>query len=37
MFLADFLGMTWWSVLCIGGGFIAGVVLSGWIKRWLHK
>jgi hypothetical protein len=37
MLLADFLGTTWWTVLCIGGGFIAGVAFSGWVKSFLNK
>ena len=37
MFLADMLGTTWWTLLCIGGGFVAGVMLSGWVKALIGK
>tara|TARA_Y100000310_G_C20241029_1_gene604683 strand:+ start:259 stop:369 length:111 start_codon:yes stop_codon:yes gene_type:complete len=35
--LADILGMTWWTVLMAGGGFVVGIFLSSHIKSILKK
>jgi len=37
MILADVLGMTWWTILMAGGGFVAGVLMSGFIKSLINR
>ena len=37
MMLADVLGTMWWTALMAGGGFVFGVLLSGYIKSLLDR
>jgi len=37
MMLADVLGNMWWTALMAGGGFVLGVIMSGYIKSLLDR
>jgi len=35
--ISDFLGTTWWSVMCCGAGFVAGVwSCRTWLTRFFN-
>ena len=35
--MASFLGTIWWTLLCVGGGFVGGIMMAKQVKRFLHK
>jgi hypothetical protein len=37
MFLADFLGVAWWSVMLVGIGFGAGVCIAPIVRKFLNR
>ena len=35
--ISEVLGTTWWSILCLGVGFVLGVFLSNKVKAIINR